>query len=326
MPFTVTRNLHVALSRLRLEHSHRLLWIDAMCINQDDFSERGQQVSIMRLIYGRANKVCVWLGITDDSFATTVDLIKYIARSCTDQFGVNNYEHSREILPGGKEKARTGDATKPIPDFDVPDPTNGCWEYLAKFFDLPWFFRVWVIQEVQSCPEVQVLCGEDIMDWSVLGQAAAWFRASTVGRQRLGGLRRQSGNEGTYFGTSQVHFMNLRPLTTHQEAPFLRLLDRAQSFQSSEPRDKIYALLTLPARRCARAVPHASCEEHIVQYHQDQDNNVSPESQLPHRFDLFRLFGARALQDISTLELITSYPWSTCCVRSPYDRLSSTKA
>ncbi len=58
---SVTENLHAALSRLRNHFSPRIIWIDAICINQDDKEERGHQVRSMVEIYSRASRVVVWL-------------------------------------------------------------------------------------------------------------------------------------------------------------------------------------------------------------------------------------------------------------------------
>jgi hypothetical protein len=48
--------------RLRDPDLPRVMWIDAVCINQNDLEERGDQVQIMALIYAYAAKVTVWLG------------------------------------------------------------------------------------------------------------------------------------------------------------------------------------------------------------------------------------------------------------------------
>ena len=55
-------NLAAALRELRDEISVRILWIDAICINQSNPEERNQQVPMMADIYGQASRVCVWLG------------------------------------------------------------------------------------------------------------------------------------------------------------------------------------------------------------------------------------------------------------------------
>jgi len=58
----VTKNCELALQYLRKENEERVLWVDAICINQQDVSERGHQVGIMHKIYSKAQKVLIWLG------------------------------------------------------------------------------------------------------------------------------------------------------------------------------------------------------------------------------------------------------------------------
>jgi hypothetical protein len=60
--FWVHENLGDALFQLRRDTLERTLWIDAICINQDDIQERNRQVRIMPHIYSRAECVLVWLG------------------------------------------------------------------------------------------------------------------------------------------------------------------------------------------------------------------------------------------------------------------------
>ncbi|KAK4570121.1 hypothetical protein LTR86_002201 [Recurvomyces mirabilis] len=60
--FAVTDNLHAALRRLRLSDRSRVLWIDAICIDQADTTERAAQIKAMQSIYRSAVRVIVWLG------------------------------------------------------------------------------------------------------------------------------------------------------------------------------------------------------------------------------------------------------------------------
>lgn len=60
--FSVTSNLFAALRTLRNQDSDRYLWIDAICINQQDIPERNQEVLRMIMIFNRARRVVVWLG------------------------------------------------------------------------------------------------------------------------------------------------------------------------------------------------------------------------------------------------------------------------
>jgi hypothetical protein len=65
---SVRENLYAALSHLRDRSIERIIWIDAICINQGDLKEKGQQVQSMAKIYSKASRVIVWLGgATPDS-------------------------------------------------------------------------------------------------------------------------------------------------------------------------------------------------------------------------------------------------------------------
>ena len=78
MKLHVTPNLHSALEQLRLPDQSRVLWIDAICINQGDTSERNQQVSYMAEIYQKAAHVCIWLGPADEQSGMALDFISRV--------------------------------------------------------------------------------------------------------------------------------------------------------------------------------------------------------------------------------------------------------
>jgi hypothetical protein len=60
--FKVTRNLETGLRRLRHSDRPRVLWVDAICINQNDITEKSIQVPLMGKLYTEASSVVVWLG------------------------------------------------------------------------------------------------------------------------------------------------------------------------------------------------------------------------------------------------------------------------
>jgi hypothetical protein len=71
--FYVTSNCYDALRRLRDHDGKRLIWIDAICINQEDDAERTQQIGIMGEIYGCASQVLVYLGEADQNSKRVFD-------------------------------------------------------------------------------------------------------------------------------------------------------------------------------------------------------------------------------------------------------------
>jgi hypothetical protein len=69
-------NLLDALRRLRSTSKSRLLWIDAICINQRNLDERAEQVPLMGKIYSGASKVVVWVGEEDDASRVAMKIFR----------------------------------------------------------------------------------------------------------------------------------------------------------------------------------------------------------------------------------------------------------
>lgn len=76
---SVRANLHQALSHLRDGFLERIVWIDAICINQGDNSEKGQQVQSMAKIYAKASRVVIWLGDAADNSDQALEAIRAAA-------------------------------------------------------------------------------------------------------------------------------------------------------------------------------------------------------------------------------------------------------
>jgi hypothetical protein len=90
----VTQNLHAALLRLRGCSLERIIWVDAICINQDDLTERGQQVQRMAQIYSKAARVLVWLGETAPYCDIALETIRIAAED-----KMTAYSNDKEIQP-----------------------------------------------------------------------------------------------------------------------------------------------------------------------------------------------------------------------------------
>lgn len=74
----VTPNLGRALPHLRLPDKPRMIWIDAICVNQENLPERSRQVQRMADIYQLASRVVVWLGEGSASRSLAFDELKSI--------------------------------------------------------------------------------------------------------------------------------------------------------------------------------------------------------------------------------------------------------
>lgn len=73
----VRENLWQALWHLRLSHQDRILWIDALCINQENILERNHQVGLMSRIYSKAVVVLAWLGLASGNSNMAMDTLAY---------------------------------------------------------------------------------------------------------------------------------------------------------------------------------------------------------------------------------------------------------
>jgi hypothetical protein len=75
LSFDITENLHAALSQLRNHTIERIIWVDAVCIDQENLKEKAQQIQIMARIYGQASCVIVWLGEAAENSDQALDKI-----------------------------------------------------------------------------------------------------------------------------------------------------------------------------------------------------------------------------------------------------------
>ncbi|RAR16476.1 heterokaryon incompatibility protein [Stemphylium lycopersici] len=104
--FVISSTLYVALEHLRHPSQKRTIWIDAICINQADISERNAQVDMMGLIYHRAMRVVVWIGPATESSELAMGFLDMMATASTDrnpQIQFQGEDHvAREPEPGSR--------------------------------------------------------------------------------------------------------------------------------------------------------------------------------------------------------------------------------
>ncbi|KAE8440599.1 hypothetical protein EG329_007045 [Mollisiaceae sp. DMI_Dod_QoI] len=122
----VRQNLRAALEAIRDEVRPRTVWIDALCINQEDVHERNKQVAIMGKIFHHAFKVLVWLGGGADDNDMLFDHIKP-----QEDWGYK---------------------------WDGPLDLRSA-EAMLAFYCRPYWRRVWVIQEILGATSLDLFCG-----------------------------------------------------------------------------------------------------------------------------------------------------------------------
>jgi len=213
--FPVTPNLLDALQQLCLDQgkngkSKRKLWIDAICINQSDNSEKSQQVMQMKDIFANASNVLIWIGKPDDLSGIAFDTLKRFATDDGTQDGSATYQN---ILKAVEERRAA----------------------IQLFIERPYFSRMWVVQEVVVAKNATVLCGSFSIAFNMLYVA--------VQRMTSSGFYSFSTNTSNvvHLGNWRGDFLKLAALE-REETLDLRLFLDSRSRGATNPRDKIYSL------------------------------------------------------------------------------------
>ncbi|ORY11321.1 heterokaryon incompatibility protein-domain-containing protein [Clohesyomyces aquaticus] len=151
-PFAIRTTLHQALGRIRQPDKHVWIWVDAICINQKDDSEKSHQLPKMIYIYSNAWNVTIWLGENED--------------------GDNDSTLAMDFLPKILNLASLDIITAKdgIDDIDLTS-----WKAFASLIGRPWFCRRWVIQEVAYAKRLSIRCGERVVSWVDFADAVELF-------------------------------------------------------------------------------------------------------------------------------------------------------
>jgi hypothetical protein len=155
-PTLVTKNLHAALCCLRDGKDPRILWIDALSINQQDIPERNSQVLLMRQVYSNAANVLIWLGDERDGSARAMEFLR--------RAGVEGVTHTD--LGGALRFGLQANDEENV-EVEVEKETIRALEALLK---RPWFTRAWIVQEflLANNSNRVLLCGMQAIRWSNL--------------------------------------------------------------------------------------------------------------------------------------------------------------
>ncbi|KAF9869881.1 hypothetical protein CkaCkLH20_12680 [Colletotrichum karsti] len=225
-PMFITNSLQSALRQVRDDELPLLLWVDAVCINQADDDEKAAQVQMMGKIYSSAHRVLAFLGnepedTEDTSFCIRV--LKLLAKI-----------HRKEI--------------------QYLDP-RVC-EAAEKIIKLPWFGRVWVIQEFALAKDVDFIWGSTFINWTVFRDAFDENKMSDlIWHPSTGRMREHIIDSNHYypdeFGQhrSVTKLMETRRrLQLDPDHPSIRLYNmymilKGTNFQSTIHSDRLFALL-----------------------------------------------------------------------------------
>ncbi len=226
--FHVRQNLFSALEHLRYSDRERVLWVDAVCINQEDLEERSEQVSLMRQIYEDASEAIIWLGVDSRDSDLAIDTLAQISTELDRTTPLNELI----LAPNScafKALKQSGEI-KP----EILSPIN-------RLFKRPYFTRVWVVQEVFASKGAMTLkCGTRSAPLEAIMRAGICFaNHHTRKLEALGvsqSLRRAITETNLWIGRQEY-------LAQPWESRLLKHVWTYRQRDCSDPRDRIFAFL-----------------------------------------------------------------------------------
>jgi hypothetical protein len=222
--FKVTLNLRRALWQLQ-STSEKTFWIDALCINQNDNRERSEQVSKMRTIYQQAENVVVWLGQRSNSTSLVFNLFEDLYENRGSKQYYINFLGDKENVKG--------------------------FAGLISHFERDYWFRVWVIQEVNSAREITIMCGKYEISWSKVEEVQNIMARHYV--EQLSIIAHTEPNLDRFAQIVEhrgARKLRAARLGSPNRLPDLHsLLCTFWAFDATDPRDKVFALIGLSSAR-----------------------------------------------------------------------------
>ena len=234
-PFAITLSLYGALKRLRRNDVSRVLWVDALSIDQSNVAERGEQVLLMKLIYSCASNVIIWLGEDSISSRQAMDLL------CSASEQVDPHTWFSDRL----KTTFKSDMTQ--------------WDAVVSLFKRDYWSRVWIIQETAVATNLDIVCGSRSCKWEVAVAAQnAWMKFKAVAASReqqsiIDSMEDFTGSERSPVSLTLIPRNNGPvPLSVNRHnvcfartTSLVGLLQENWTALATDPRDKIFALLGL---------------------------------------------------------------------------------
>jgi hypothetical protein len=234
----VTKNCEAALRRLRENDGERILWIDAVCIDQDNIDERNHQVQLMKEVYNTAHQVIIWL-----SEAST-DLDEEIGRPVSDIY-MEYLDLMGSQIAQLREEGKDGSASPFYQKLgseayrfalnkSQPSPL---WRGFQDIHNRRWWSRIWVIQEEALSRSAFLVCGAEVTSYDNF-QVLFNIVLHEEGRKSL--ILWDTLQESKYHAQIRSSARLPSPSTLENVSNVLTCTRR---LESSDPRDHVFGLL-----------------------------------------------------------------------------------
>lgn len=228
----VTRSLHTTLKYMRHASLEKIIWIDGLCINQNNLVERSHQVAEMGRIYESAQCVRIWLGEATPDVEAAMNLVSR----------PNNWSDTddRCII-----KCIRSDRTGAIA--------------LTRLLERPYWRRMWIFQEIVLARHAVVHCGRFEAPWShfldmdkISGDQRLWAKVP-MRELWVHDLRR------AFFEVAQFCIPRDEAMAIHN------VLYPTRNLRCSDPRDKLFALMGVcEISKCLEFAPNYTRSVRLV--------------------------------------------------------------
>ena len=224
--------------------SECLLWVDALCINQDDSLERSQQVQLMKILYERAHSVLSWLGNPQDEekAANAIALMKLVRHFHQDMKG-----NWRLLVPQQRLKLSSD---HPLLDELNTDLAVEACAAIREIFSKPYWSRTWIHQEI-TLPDVVFCYGTTTFAWTHIFtlRSLAYYQSHEDHQgmpEHLFRLLKRSARLSPSLENLCTAYYNRRAVIKHgrkQMSQALPLIRQLRLTQCADARDKVFAAL-----------------------------------------------------------------------------------
>ncbi|XXH05340.1 hypothetical protein Hte_011766 [Hypoxylon texense] len=239
----VFENLEAVLRRLRRPKKPRTLWIDAICINQDDLEERASQVKLMRAVYEGAASVTIWLG--EPSRGAELGLNRLTSSNTILRRSKNRDAHwavEKELF--GKTGGKAAEAAmwfSPSTDL-LRDELEK--DEIRELLCRPWWSRVWIIQEAVVSRKLKILCGSWEIEWDRLD---AETKEENISIKQVALIKVMHPELLSYADSTldNINLMRRKWVDAKTGNNIYELLYDLRRLACTDPRDRIFAFLGL---------------------------------------------------------------------------------
>lgn len=231
----VTSNLRDVLHRVRLSIEPRTLWVDSICICQEDREEQGQQVSLMGHIYSKAKRTLICVGSDKEDHGERA------ASLLTDV----NVMIERKI-----QETDRSPGSFPSPEANEPFLSDTRWQSIQALLNRPWFSRLWVVQEAALASDARLIWGKVEIDWIMCLKAYEWVITMAPSISIDHALFLPELHMLSFRTRNKDLILMYRGKTRRQTDYFkynlLDMVDSGRALGVTDDRDRVYGILGLP--------------------------------------------------------------------------------